>query len=255
MRRAAPLGRDAAEDAFELLWHKAAVGLLEQRVDVRTASLYLQTLNSRYVTSPAALAAHTTLDPRFTFARAIVKEQTCWQSVTGGLGGSIALHAVPTSESASSDQCLKDAQQLLAAAEAVPELSVEATIRGAAVRFKRGEYAETLTTLERVRTDDADHVQQYWAALLRARTLDALDRLPEAETAYRRASEVWPDAPSPEIGLALTLFKMNRRPEAVVAAAAVREAPSSTIDPWWLYYAADGRFVTRWRNAIREMLK
>jgi hypothetical protein len=28
----------------------------------------------------------------------------------------------------------------------------------------------------------------------------------------------------------------------------------SAADPWWSYMLADARFITRWRDALREML-
>jgi len=139
-------------------------------------------------------------------------------------------------------------------AAALPDVANEALIRGATLRIRTGRPAEALDVLHRLRANDADRVQQYWAALLEGRALHELKRLPEAERAYRETATIWPGTISPATGLALVLFDMNRRQDAIAAVAAARALPAAA-DPWWSYMLADARFINRWRDTLREMLK
>jgi hypothetical protein len=138
-------------------------------------------------------------------------------------------------------------------AAALPEVANEALIRGAALRIRTSLPADALDLLHRLRVNELDRVQQYWAGLLEARALHELKRLPEAERAYRETAVIWPEAISPATGLALVLFDMNRRGDAVGAVAMARTMPGGA-DPWWSYMLADARFINRWRDVLREML-
>ncbi len=268
-----PIGGDAADDAFERDWHQLALALLQQRVMADTEIIYVDTLERRYETGADARKINSTLPPRFALASAIALEQRCWASsshVTSLTTSLPSTHppaidlakpddlgraaARPDTRDARRDAMLKDAIKHFDDVAKIPEVATEANIRSAALRVELGDNDGAIGALDRVGAD-ADHVQQYWAALLRARALDSMDRLPEAERAYRAASAIWPDAQAPSVGLALTLFKMNRRREAVDAAAAVRALNADAVDPWWAFIAADGRFIDRWLNQMREDLK
>jgi hypothetical protein len=53
------------------------------------------------------------------------------------------------------------------------------------------------------------------------------------------------------VGLALTLFRLNRDAEADAVAVAVRTRATVTDDPWWTYMSGDYRFVDHWIESLR----
>src|SRR5262249_49125931 len=61
--RQAPIGTSPQDDEFEVVWHTAAIGQLEEFVNWTTENLYLDTLDRRYTTRPGG--PKLTLDPRF----------------------------------------------------------------------------------------------------------------------------------------------------------------------------------------------
>src|SRR5262249_29642680 len=90
--RQAPIGTSPQDDEFEVVWHTAAIGQLEEFVNWTTENLYLDTLDRRYTTRPGG--PKLTLDPRFAFQRAVATEQYCWRAPEGIKG---ALPAPPVS--------------------------------------------------------------------------------------------------------------------------------------------------------------
>ncbi len=252
--RTTRVGVDARDDAFELLWHKIAIALLENLELPKSEMSYLDDLDRRYAPAQDVfMGGHHELDPWFVLARGIAGEQAAWQSSSSQ---SLSLAAlVAPGDTSKLARNLADTARQFDAAAASRAVAVESNIRGAVTRFKLGEYDAALATLDRARPPDADQIQAYWSLLLRGRILQQLRRLPEAEQGYRDALKMWPNAESPATGLAFVLFQMNRRDEAAAAAAAVRAAPAGTFDPWWSYIPAEARFINRWHGALREMLK
>jgi tetratricopeptide (TPR) repeat protein len=270
MDRPAKLGWNAAEDAFERQWHRLAMAVLQRAIMPDAEHVYLDTLERRYLTGPEGARLKQPLDARFVLDRAIADEQLAWQTefpvapaaaaaraaglaVSPSAGPSTRLSAIVKPDDKSKlGKLLASAIASSDEAAALPEVANEALIRGAALRIRMSRPADAIDVLHRLRVNDADRVQQYWASLLEARALHELKRLPEAERAYRETVTIWPDTPSPATGLALVLFDMNRRADAIAAVAAARS--TSAADPWWSYMLADARFITRWRDALREML-
>lgn len=278
--RPTPLGQTKEEDAFELAWHKAAMSFLEDRLFVSTQELYLDTIQRRY--SPLPGAPNVTLDPRFALHRAVAQEQKCWNdrmlitqtSATAGLSvpasngvgdvtvqGSAAspvdmrqvgpASSVPT-EIATRKNCLAEGVRRYGVAMA-PETATEAFTRSAWMQYQLGAYPDALKTIERAETTE-DAELTYWMQLFRGRILDGLERYADAERAYRAALAVRPAAQSAGVGLALTLFKLDRIADARAAAMAARQQPPDAVDPWWTYLGADARFIPRWRAELRLSL-
>jgi Flp pilus assembly protein TadD len=259
MGRPAPLKLSRSEDAFEIAWHKSAMALLESWSFVTAEDVYLESLTRRFGASGG-------LDPRFVLQRAIAQEQRCASDdkidkrdttataaaaagkPTQSLGDLLAPVTVP-----SNSACLAEAKHRFATAALDPSTAAEANTRGAWVQFQAGEMAGARTTIEKVdTTDDADLM--YWASLFRGRIYNAANRLTEAERAYRAALHVRPAAQSAAIGLAFTLFRMDRKEEARATASDARRQPDGTVDPWWIYIAADARFLSPWRAELRAGL-
>lgn len=280
--RPTPLGQSAEEDAFELAWHKGAMAMLEDRMYVSTQKLYLDTLERRYAPVPGRASIR--IDPRFALERAVAVEQECWNdpsfmtttsaisglpsisaasaagnaTVQGGLPpADMSQVSVPTGQpteitanTTRRKSCLAEGIRRYVIAALSPETASEAFTRSAWMQYQLRAYADALKTIERVNPSDDDELT-YWTNLFRGRILDALQRYDEAERAYRAALATRPAAQSAGVGLALTLFKMNRTADAKAAAAAARQQPPDTVDPWWTYLGADARFIPRWRAELR----
>ncbi len=121
------------------------------------------------------------------------------------------------------------------------------------MQYQLGAYPDALKTIERAGTTE-DAELTYWMQLFRGRILDGLERYADAERAYRAALAARPAAQSAGVGLALTLFKLDRVTDARAAAMAARQQPRDTVDPWWTYLGADARFIPRWRAELRLSL-
>ena len=256
MGRPAPLKLSRSEDAFEIAWHKTAMALLERWSFVTAEDVYLESLVRRFGASGG-------LDPRFVLQRAIAQEQRCGSEdkidkrdstataataaakATQSLGDLLAPVTVP-----SGSACLAEAKHRFALAALDPSTAPEANTRGAWVQFQLGDLAGARTTIEKAEaTDDADLA--YWTSLFRGRIYDAANRLPDAERAYRAALQARPAAQSAAIGLAFTLFRMDRREDARAMADEARRQPDAAADPWWSYLAGDARFLSSWLADLR----
>ena len=257
MGRPALLGADASEDAFEGLWHRVALAILQRRLADDAQEVYLDTLERRYLTGPNAQTTKALFDPHFALDRVIAGEQTAFRldGLTPGQVASTRLTTLAKPKDGSKlAVALKTALKASDEAIALPDVAIEANLRRATLQIELGQFAEALASTRVPNRAQADNMQRYWLTLLEARALHELKQLPEAERAYRDAAAQWPDAPMPATGIALVLFDMNRREDAVAAAAAVRAMTSNDSDPWWGYLAADARFVAPWLNQLRGML-
>jgi tetratricopeptide (TPR) repeat protein len=270
--RTALVGTSPPDDEFEVLWHKAAMGLLEEVMFFSAESVYLDTVQRRYTSRPGGPTL--TLDPRFVFERAVATEQYCWRAPEG-IGGPpmidasdpslrvaggqpVEMYPNPTGTEGrplTRKECLAEAAKQFAAAAAVtPDIAAESLTRAAWLKAQLGAYKDALELNDRSGATD-DNVVAYWQQLFRGRILTGLGRDADAERAYRAALTAHASAHSANIGLALTLFKLKRLNEARALAASIRQAPPDVVDPWWTYLGADARFVTKWVEEVREKIR
>jgi tetratricopeptide (TPR) repeat protein len=233
------------EDGFEVLWHKTALGLLEQRLAVDREEQYVEALRARYLAGPGTTAADRHLDARFALARGVAQEQRC-ENLR-------ALRAAATGSAAGAKDaytaCLEEVVRRFVVLPA-DQVAAEAWTRAGRARLEAGDYAAALTLLDRADTGD-DAVLAYWTSLFRARALEHLGRESDAVSAYQAALRAVPGGQSAGVGLALTLFRLNQRERADAAARAVRHMTDADLDPWWIYFSGDGRFVAGWLSALR----
>ncbi|HUL71809.1 MAG TPA: hypothetical protein VLT86_01830 [Vicinamibacterales bacterium] len=267
--RPVPLGASPGDDAFELVWHKAALGVLEGTMEFSTEELYLDTLQRRY--APRRDAPQVWLDPRFVLARAVAMEQACWNTTDAvsqiyqpapAVSGTSVISQAPVStpsavagapRAKTHKECLSEAVRRFATASAAPAVASEAYTRMAWLQFQLGQVADGLKTIERAGPTD-DQELTYWMNLFRGRLLNAANRDQDAEAAYRAAITARPSAQSANIGLALTLFRLKQIETAREVAGAIPRLPSDAVDPWWTYLGADARFVTKWLEDLRKMV-
>jgi tetratricopeptide (TPR) repeat protein len=237
------------DDPFPARWHQAALAILQSLVLPAEEVAYLDAIDpAAPKTGDASLFM-----PRLDLYRAVAAEQSCWRTEeteqpTTRLGALVD----PTDHSTWAERC----RSLVAGfdrATRVADTRTEALIRSAVALLRVGRYADGLAAVTGVRSGEADQVQQYWAALIEGRLLQALHRSGDAMAAYLRATELYPDAPTARIGWAIAALETDRRDEAVSTAEIVFRSPPTAGDPWWSYYGADGRFVTRWVEDLRRL--
>jgi tetratricopeptide (TPR) repeat protein len=256
----------AALDEFEQTWHQVALGLLQRHVFGDYEEMYLTDLQSRGKQQTSA----NILPERFALERGIAQEQRCWnkrESLDRAGDAADAVARAAGQQVKSRDGISKggldeaNRRQQACWSEAVARFSAgfesrtagaEARVRAAWMQMQLGRFEDALETIDEVDPGD-DRDLAYWAGLFRGRIDDTLGRHADAERAYRAALEARPGAQSAGIGLALTLFKMDRDAEADAAALQVRTGSTNAADPWWTYLSADQRFVDRWIGELRGM--
>jgi tetratricopeptide (TPR) repeat protein len=264
-RRPDPPGTAPLEDAFERLWHQTASGILQRRQLAASVEEYVgAVLETRAASDPLLRA-------RLLLGLGIAQEQRCW------LDRPVLVRAgTPVQELNRSSQpsgrrvperrpgtkpdvsrrldCLAAATERFAAAAASGgETAAEARIRLAWSYFQLGSLPEAMQMLE-APAPEGDPELRYLSALFRGRVAQAMRQEGDAERAYREALAISPRAQAAGIGLALTLFAMDRRDEANAAAASVRTRQDEAPDPWWTYLAGDSRFVDHWIRQLRGLL-
>jgi tetratricopeptide (TPR) repeat protein len=258
-----PMAGSEQEDAFEQSWHQIALALLQQHMFADYEEFYVTALQAH------GAQRSSILPPRFALARGIAQEQRCWlgrisldragdaadevtraagQHVTSGEGLAKSLRQKQQREE---QNCWGEATLRFVASFDSPEGGAEAHVRAAWTLYQLGKYADALRAMDGAVTG-SDRDVAYWAGLFRGRISDALGRPADAERGYRAALAANPDAQSAGIGLALTLFKMDRDTEADAMAVQLRTRKSAAGDPWWTYWSGDQRFIDRWINEIRE---
>ncbi len=235
-------GVNANDDRFEILWHEAALGLLQDQPD-RPGPLdeYVQAITPRL---DAAAQRNVTFDSRIPLAQAISEAALCCRPnvrIDDARAG-----APPTFESAI---------DLFTRASKIPALRDEALIRGGVLQFQTEHAAAALEWLDRVADSKSDQLLHYAQSFTRARAFDELNRADEAVTAYEAARADGPTMQTPAIGLAAALMRAGRTDEGVRIAAQARQLPADAPDLWLQFRKADARYVAGWLEEIRRLRK
>jgi tetratricopeptide (TPR) repeat protein len=127
----------------------------------------------------------------------------------------------------------------------------EARLRLGRVLGRRGRHAEAAAELEAALAATTEPVLQYFAALFLAVEREALDDPDAAVTAYIRASDLAPAAPTPRLALARLAQRRGDRETVLVQ---LDRALSPGVDPqdaWWNYRALQARHADRWLTEVR----
>jgi tetratricopeptide (TPR) repeat protein len=227
--RPSPPGTAADDDAFERRWHGIALAVLQTRFYDGEIERYLERLAQR---RPRATTVPVWPE-RADLAEAIAQEQRCRVQHVGARHDRLAATeafaaATPTADRELAVTCVDRSRAKFERAAAHAESRAEAQVRGGWALFQLGRNAEALQMFDGVDPQD-DRPLAYWLALFRGRTRDAMGATADAEADYRRALALFPDAQSATIGLALTLFRMNRDDEADAAARLPPTIPGTCI--------------------------
>jgi hypothetical protein len=126
--RSTPLGADAAEDRFEILFHHVAIGLLQERMSVKPLDDYVNAVGSRF---DEARRRGVALETRIPLARAFTSALVCCWTRSGVLRTFRDLSR--------SRVTLVDALAQFEEAAREPALRAEALIRGAKLQLDNTE--------------------------------------------------------------------------------------------------------------------
>ena len=133
----------------------------------------------------------------------------------------------------------------------------EARVRLARVLSLRGRHREALDLLQAPIASREEPVR-YYRQLILAEALERDGRVRDAHDAYLEASGIFPLAQSaliPRIRLARELADDASGKLAVARMAALPRPESGRDDPWWGYYACNGRNRDREFKALWQMFK
>jgi tetratricopeptide (TPR) repeat protein len=261
----APPELGAERPAFATLWHRVALGLLLQVGSPALTEEYLM------ATPPLLDEDEWRVDPRLLLIHAVAQEQRCRllhpaltrssagidevirTSRTAPDGSQRPSRSTMLREDEAREECLQETLVRLEFASGREDTRVEALVRAGWTHYELGELELALERLS-VGRGCGDPEVEYWAALFSGRVLGALGRFESAAAAYREALAAWPDAQSASVGLALTLFQLERPADADAVARSFRAA-SPAHDPWWTYGAGDYRWVHVYLARLREQAR
>jgi hypothetical protein len=255
-------GRLLSQDSYEVLWHRTALGLLEEW-SARLPSV--TSASNRYldaVTKEHDSSRGSKLDARILLARAIIAADSCCtnpalaQNSRGRSGDPGVLNGLESwasnmSTSTDTEERVDAAVKLFDAAAARPETRSEALVRGAFLLLRSNRAAKALARLSTLGDDPRDPALTYWTRLVRGFVLDAMSRFEDATTEYQAALAIVPSAQSAGVRLAADLARQGLLDEAASVALAVSSSHQK-VDPWWTYDAADGRFTGTWLDELRS---
>jgi hypothetical protein len=251
-KRPSPIGRDPVDDAFEITFHRAAIGLLTSRRLFDQADAYVTTIALRV--APASTAnAPRLVDPRIALTRAVLQDLRTAPFEELGLPDPSLLPSL--SIEPKNGPARFRADRALAAyvdAEREPSVASEALVRHALLLHRLGRHAEALSRLDVAPPPGEAPDVAYWRHLFRGRILEALNRQADAATAYEDAERIWPGAQTPAVALAALYQRLDRPSDAQRWAAIALTRPSTAVDPWWQYWNGDYRLVPGWIAELRR---
>jgi hypothetical protein len=255
MRPGVP-GESRQDDAFEVLWHRAALGILQGSLEGRMMDDYLTQLADRIGAVPALAGQPPRLvDGRLALTRAMAAELALLPGLVRTQMVQVGRAMTQTYRAGSTPAESAEALFRLDEAATLEMNRDEALVRRANVFIRTNRAAEAIAVLDQLKGPLQDQLVQYWRDLLRGRAHDAIDRLDDAALAYADARTLVPTAQSPLLALGVLRFRQGNLAEAQSFTQLVRQLPPNVRDPWSLYWHGDSRFVPDLFKALRELAK
>ncbi len=229
----------------EVLWHRAALALIEGAYDFEFLTNPMNFRRQGPVHHLDHMKGRFPDDSSIVMARAYLATMPAILSPSNNLwddGGSI----VPGETVARLTDALK-----------VPSLAAEAQVRLAFLDVMANRFDTAYAHLDAADTLSPDAGVQYLSALFRGWAFARQHKMDDAIAAYRRAVAAVPDAQTATLALSAALYAQGDREEAstLVEHTLTAVDPHDVIDPWLLYGYFDYR---RWPTliaALREALK
>ena len=232
-----PLG----PDSFEKFWLWTAVGILEGVNEPALAQSFVSSALERFPDEPRLLLAHAfILDRRLPFAWGPARStDTFITSFSSGVSRVTRI----TTPTGMPDSHVREVSSAYDAAIALPSTAAEARIRKSLLLLRAGRREDALALLDAEATQPADAGLQYFRDLFRGRILTELGSVEKAETAYRAALVLAPQAQSPRVALMALALQRGDHAAATTLAEEIQAAPAAAWDPWWGYWQGDSRMV------------
>ena len=235
-------------DSFEKFWLWTAVGILEGFNEPALAQSFVTSALERFPNEPRlVLALAFILDRRLPFAWGPSRSTDTF--LTSFSSGVSRVTRVST-PAGMPDNHVRDVSRAYDAAIALPDTAAEARIRKSLLLLRAGRLEDALALLGAPGTQPADSGLQYFSHLFRGRILTALGSVGEAETAYRAALALAPQAQSPRVALMALALQRGDHEAATTLAEEIQAAPGAAWDPWWGYWQGDSRMVA---NALARL--
>jgi hypothetical protein len=252
MGRPAPIGANAAEDRFEVLWHQIALAILQGSRSWNVHDDYLAQIGPR-------IARMAQVKPpvanRFPLMRAYNAMMKCCQTLISPMPAP-TFFSMRTARAAPRGPVVTPNEALAMYDEAAgfASIRIEALVRGAYFEMLLGRGPRALARLDRAALI-SDDMLAYAASIIRAGVFDKLGQPGDAAESYRTASQLSPVTQAPLVGLAAALLRDGRTDDAVAAASKARSMPGDGPDPWRIFMQADGRFISPWLLELRTLLR
>jgi tetratricopeptide (TPR) repeat protein len=119
----------------------------------------------------------------------------------------------------------------------------EARIRLGRVLGRRGRHQDAIVELRQATKEADNRLLQYYGHMFLGAEAAALNLTDDARHAYERASELYPWAQSPHLGISALAARAGDRGGALAAIEPVLngDEPAISDDPWWSYYTSQVR--------------
>ncbi len=235
-KRPEAIGTLPEMDAFELQWHKSVLSFLAGRRNPELVDALARPLIAGRIVPVPPSGKPALVDP--------------WIAL---LAGFVEEGYIIEDPKRASDRVAK-AIAAYEKAAAFESTRAEATVRMARLLLDSKHPLEAVAALEQMSdTWTSEGVVIYWARLIRAKALAALDRLDEANRVYVSALQLVPSAQSPRIGIMALEARRGRADVAEAISKDVRKAADPVSDPWWIYPHGDTRFFLSREKALREI--
>ena len=237
----------APTDPFVRQWHLAALSVVSQSHDVRLIE-HLAHSREHLGDGPVILA------------RAIHDESDVWHGIyqtAPSLKGDLPNPGVDFRLAALSRARMSDATRrvndLFREAAKYPEVRPEALLRLAALADASGASEQAIKMFDEVESLTKDDWLLYLARLLKGRAQSSLRRNAEAESSFRDAIALRPNARSANLALASLLY--SRGDPALDVLAAALKSGVDEPDPWAQYENGDFRFWPSRVASMRESMR
>jgi len=240
-------------DRFEVLFHRAALAMLQGNLAQAFGEEYLKKIDKRLSVTGGAGTGRL-LDTRLALTSALFKEEVLTpDTVARFLRSTEASLIIPPVASLRSDVNLALAR--FEAATEVPATADEARVRMGFLLHRLGRADQALNAFNAPLAPGVDPVVAYWRSLFKGRALQELGRLDQAVVAFGEARRAWPGAQSPLVALASLHQQLGRRAEALEMVTAVQNLKPTDSDPWWVYWFGDHRLVPDLITELRGLAK
>lgn len=149
---------------------------------------------------------------------------------------------------------LRKADELFRRALERDRTLTEARLHRARVLFGLGRHADALQEMQIVRTETKDAAVLFYAHLFTGDAELALEHEDLARASYELAMQLFPRAQSARLGLSHLARLRGDRDTAIQVLLPTATLPPENRDdddPWWEYYACDGRQLESWLERLR----